>query len=149
MTILRLKKRLFEDKVRLKGVITLTVRDKNGKIRLKKTIKNTITDNGKTRIAQLICGLSTTPFGYIGIGSGTASASGLGSPIAYIQASVGANVSGAWWDITYTASSSVTVTEAVLCDSSSGGTVLSYQNFSGISLIAGEQLSIHWAILLS
>jgi hypothetical protein len=142
------KKRLKE-KIKLKGIIVLTVRDKNGKIRDIRVIENTITNAGKTRVAQLMCGVSTTPFRYIGIGSGTASDSGLGSPIAYQQADVNAPTTYARWTTTFTMSSNATVTEAVLCDSSTGGTVLSYQNFTGISMVAGEQLTIEWTITVS
>jgi len=139
----------LSEKLKLKGVIVLTVRDKNGKIKLKRVIKNTITDAGKQRVAQLMGALSTTGFAYIGIGKGTASASGLGSPITYLSATRNAPANYCKWTASWTATSSVTVSEAVICDSSSGGTVLSYQNFSGISMVAGEILDIEWTISVS
>jgi len=139
----------LSEKMRLKGVIVLTVRGKDGKIRLRKVIKNTITDAGKKRVAELMGAISTTGFAYIGIGSGTATASGLGNPIAYISATRTAPTNYCKWTISYTATGSVTVTEAVICTSSTGGTVLSYQNFTGISMVAGEILDIEWTITVS
>lgn len=139
----------LNEKMRLKGVIVITVRGRDGKVRLRKVIKNTITDAGKKRVAELMGAISTTGFAYVGIGSGTATASGLGNPIAYISATRSAPASYCIWRISYTATESVTVTEAVICESSTGGTVLSYQNFSGIVMVAGEILDIEWTISVS
>jgi len=138
----------LKDGVKLTGVIEITVIGKDGKVKERRRVKNTVTSAGKTAIAQLIVGLRTTPFKYIGIGSGTPSESGLGDPLEYQEATVSAD-GGASWEATFTADASWSVTEAVICDSSSGGTVLAYQSFSAVNLSAGDQIKINWTLTIS
>jgi len=134
--------------MRARGVIEIKVIGRDGKVKLRRTVRNTVTSAGKNAICALVVGVRTTPFKYIAIGTGTPSESGLGNEVARTQATVSAP-SYAQWTASFTASSAMSVTEAGIFDSSSGGTMLAYQSFSAIPLSAGDTLQITWTLSVS
>jgi len=61
------------ERVGLRGELELVVRDKHGKVKDRRVLKNLIVNVGKAQVAGLINGDVTTPFKYIAIGTGTTS----------------------------------------------------------------------------
>jgi len=142
------KTKNFHVRTKARGVIEIKVIGKDGKIKLRRIIRNTVTSAGKNAICALVVGVRTTPFTYVAIGTGSPSDTGLGDEVARTKATVSAP-SYAQWTASFTASSAMNVTEAGIFDSSSGGTMLAYQSFSAIPLSAGDVLQITWTLSVS
>jgi len=144
----------MNDLFKLKGVITLIKFDKNGNIVKEWRHSNLIVNTGLERAAKLLIGLETTPFQYIAIGSSsTAPSNGdttLGNEVDRVLAGASyespfkAKLTGI-----FTFNSSVTIREAGIFDSLSGGTLLSRVTFSDKNFTAGESVGIIWTIELS
>ena len=151
--------------IRLKGVVTIEVRDKYGRTIIKRVLPNVITNVGKAQVAGLINGVVTTPFKYIAIGDGSATNPGscttesatdtaLGHEVARTQASVSrttTNVTNdtAVWEATFTASATWQICESGIFDASSGGNMLARKTFSTVTLYSGDQLYIQWKVTVS
>jgi hypothetical protein len=136
----------------MKGELTLTLVDGEGKVKEYKELKNLIVQVGKNFVASAIINSSTSPFTYMAIGtSGTAAANGdttLGAEIArqaFTSATVSTNV--VTLSTTYAAGTGTgTLQEAGIFNASSSGTMLSHVVFSSISKAAADSLVITWTI---
>ncbi|RLE97808.1 MAG: hypothetical protein DRJ96_02850 [Thermoprotei archaeon] len=145
---MRRNRRGAREGLKLRGTLVITVIGKDGKVKTRRVIRNTVTSDGITAICELIVGIRTTPFKYIAIGQGTPSESGLGAEVARKEATV--NVPGyAYWEATFTADASWSITEAGIFDAPSGGTMLAYQSFGAVDLSPGDQIRITWSLTLS
>ena len=136
----------------LKGELTVTVLDGEGKVKELKEFKNLIVQVGKNFLASAIINSSTSPFTHMAIGtSSTPAANGdttLGTEIArqaFTSSSVSTNV--VTLSTTYAAGTGTgTITEAGIFNASSSGTLLSHVVFSAISKAAADSLVITWTI---
>lgn len=141
---------------KLVGTLELVLKDKHGKIKERRVIKNTITSAGKAALAGLmITDVGGTAFDYIAIGIGTPGATALGSEISTGGGSRrgGANVTGtrvtttvtddtAQLVTTFTFTSSFAITEEGIFNAASSGTMLASQSFSAVNVVSGDTLTI-------
>jgi hypothetical protein len=143
---------MLNESLPLKGELTVTVLDGEGKVKEFKEFKNLIVQVGKNFLASAIINSSTSPFTYMAIGTNsTAAANGdttLGTEVArqaFTSSSVSTNV--VTLSTTYAAGTGTgTITEAGIFNASSGGTMLSHIVFSSISKAAADSLVITWTI---
>jgi hypothetical protein len=143
---------MLNESLPLKGELTLTLLDGEGKVKDFRDIKNLIVQVGKNFLASAIINSSTSPFTYMAIGtSGTAAATSdtaLGAETArqvFTSSSVSTNV--VTLSTTYAAGTGTgTLQEAGIFNASSSGTMLSHVVFSSISKAAADSLVITWTI---
>jgi len=151
--------------LRLVGEIEIILRDKEGRIKEYRKLRNLIVNVGKAQVAGLINGVVTTPFKYIAIGEGSATSPGtcappsatdtaLGREVARALATVGrttTNVTNdtATWSATFSFDTPRSICEAGIFDSSSGGNMLARQTFAVINVASGDSLTINWKVVVS
>ncbi|MCK9542840.1 MAG: hypothetical protein M0R03_12505 [Novosphingobium sp.] len=136
----------------LKVNIVLKAIDRyTGKIKDERTIHNLIVTTGKSRVAQLINGLSVAGFKYVAIGEGAVAAAlgdiALGTEQKRALATLSESPTGtAKWVYVFTFSSgeSYTITEVGIFDTltESGSTMLNRSVFAGIAVDADTDLSM-------
>ena len=147
--------------LRLIGSLELIVRDRYGRVKDRRLIRNVITDVGKAQVAGLINGVVTTPFKYVAIGTGTTAESASDTALEYeVARKEGTttrettNVSNdtAVVEATFSSadglSGSMAITEAGLFDASSGGNMLCRRTFDALNINwdAGDTLTIKWKV---
>lgn len=143
----------MEEKLIVKGWTEIVVRDANGKIKDSRTIDNTVTAVGRMIIAKQLNGVTTAPVTAIALGTGTPSATALGTEITDSGLERGAatcsnqttTTSGdtARWAKTFTATGSKAVIEEGLFDNNtSGGNMLASQTFDAINVVATDTITI-------
>jgi len=138
----------MRDSVKAVGRLTIIVKRKDGTVKDRRVVENTVTTAGKNAVCALVVGVRTTPFKYVAIGTGTPSESGLGREVARGMAQVSAP-SYAQWFIEFNATASWDITEAGIFDASSGGTMLSYASFSALHVEPGDSIQVTWTFSLS
>jgi len=146
-----------EEKIGLRGDITLTLRDKYGRIKDQRKIRNLIVDSGYDFVCDVM-GNSTQPadMGYIAIGQGT-TAFTAGDTALYNESTRKANsYSHTAGTKTYESVSTFnagegtgSITESGLFNDSTAGTMLCAQTFSVINKGANDSLEVTWRITLS
>jgi len=139
---------------RLKGIVTLLKFNKKGEIVEETRLNNLLVDTGLEYAAKLLNGVSTSPFQYIAIGSGSTSPqttdTSLESEVDRVLASTSyESPYKAKLTATFEFSSSVTIREAGIFNASSDGNMLSRITFADKSFDAGESLGIIWTIEIS
>jgi len=163
--ISRLMKNLNEEsrekglvQIRLKGEIEFFVRDKYGRLKYYRVIKNLIVNAGLSEIIKLIGGLGGTPFRYIAIGTGTTSPSATDTALEGEVARASASVSQVTTDVdgdtlqleaTFSFSASYSITESGVFNADSDGVMLARQTFPAINVVSGDQLTVRWKIQAS
>lgn len=154
----------IEEKIKLTGTIFAEVRDRNGKLKERREIKNLITSAGKAALAGLLLtDVAGTAFDYIAIGTGTNAANVSDTTLQTEASTNGASrVAGTGTRVTtsvtndtaqlvasWTFSGSFAITEAGILNASSNGTLLARQVFSAINVASGDQLQITWQVQIS
>jgi hypothetical protein len=146
---------MISDKLKLKGRVSLVLRDSNGAIKESKEINNLVVDSGLDFITSRMTGTSEGIMSHMAIGSdNTAASSGdtaLGSELGRVTLTDDA-VSGAV--ITFTATFGAgtgtgAVTEAGLLNASSAGTMLCRTVFDVVNKAADDTLAITWTVTLT
>lgn len=151
------------DEIKVKGLVSYTVRDRYGKIKeQRKDVPNFVTNTGLAAIASLIAtdnpGCETT-FDYIAIGissgqsaSSTTLASEITTDGGERSTAVGTAQTTTVTDDTlvlthtFTFTDTFAITESGIFNAASAGTMLSYQDFTAINVISGDTLTIEWKI---
>ena len=150
------------DGIKLVGEVEILVFDRFGNLKRRLVLKNLITNVGYAQVAGLINGVVTTPFKYIAVGDGSSSSPGsctspsasdtaLGHEVARVQATTGRTTTSvtndtATWSATFNFTSSYSLCEAGIFDSSSGGNMLSRVTYSVINVASGDSLVINWKV---
>lgn len=147
---------------KLTGIITFTIKDINGNVKDKFTIKNTITDAGLAGIASRINGAdSESAFTYLALGTGTTSPttsdtaleteitdSGLArSSATATRETTNTTDDTAQLEHTWTATASKAITECGMFNASSGGTMLGRQTFTAKNIASGETINVKYGIV--
>lgn len=143
---------MLNETLPMKGELTVTLLDGEGKVKDFRDVKNLIVQVGKNFLASAVINSSTSPFTYMAIGtSGTAASTSdtaLGAEVArqaFTSSSVSTNV--VTLSTTYAAGTGTgTLQEAGIFNASSSGTMLSHVVFSSISKAAADSLVITWTI---
>lgn len=156
----------MEEKIRISGQklnVEIVARDKHGNVKDRRVLSNLITNAGLAEVAGLINGVTSGPFDYIAVGTGTTAAAagnttleteiadsglsraqGTTSRVTTTQTNDTAQVTK-----TFSVTGTKAVTEAGLLDASSGGVLLARQVFSAVNVINGDSLQITWKIAVA
>lgn len=146
------------------GIFHIVVRDKNGRIKEGRIVKNLITTVGKALIAGRINGSGAPAAAtYLAVGTGTTAANAsdttLGTEItdsglARVNATVSLVTTTTTNDTaqlltTFTVTGTKAVTEAGILNASSSGTLLSRQVFSAVNVVNGDSLQLTYKVACS
>jgi hypothetical protein len=146
---------MISDKLKLKGRVSLTLRDSSGAIKESKEINNLVVDSGLDFITSRMTGTAEGIMSHMAIGAGTTAANAndeaLESELGRVTLTDDA-VSGAV--ITFTATFGAgtgtgAVTEAGLLNASSAGTMLCRTVFDVVNKAADDTLAITWTVTLT
>ena len=147
---------MINDKVKVSGKVRLVLKDKNGKVKESREIKNLLVSSGLEFICSRMAGTSASVMSHMALGSGTTSpAAGqtdlvsiLGSREALDSTTASSNT------ITYVSSFEAgegtgAVTEAGIFNAASGGTMLCRTTFSVVNKEADDTMSVTWTITIN
>lgn len=151
--------------LKVRGMVSYLLKDKDGNVKLNRTIHNQIQNLGLAAIASLIATdnpQTETAFDYIAIGSGTGQAVTDTTLATEITTNGGARRGGAdvtatsatdtvandtiQFQTTFSFTGSLAITEAGILNAGAAGTLLAYQDFSAINVANGDSLQITWKI---
>ena len=148
----------LKERMGMKGILVLEVRDRHGKLKEKRVYVNVITNVGKADVAGLINGVVTTPFKYIAIGTGTtaesASDTALENEVMRQEATTSRETTNVTNDTavlqtTFDFTASYAISEAGIFNASTGGDMLARRTFPVLNLESGDSLTITWKIVVS
>lgn len=146
------------------GIFHIVVRDKNGRIKEGRIVKNLITTVGKALIAGRINGSGAPAAAtYLAVGTGTTAAAAgdttleteiTDSGLARVNATVSLVTTTTTNDTaqlltTFTVTGTKAVTEAGILNASSSGTLLSRQVFSAVNVVNGDSLQLTYKVACS
>lgn len=153
----------MKDNLKLKGLITLTLTDKNGNVKDKREIKNQITNTGLAQMALLAGDASAVPFTFLALGTGTnaaaatdtalqteTSVSGLARAAATVSR-VTVTVANDTLQLlkAFTAAGDAAITECGIFNAASVGTMLGRQVFSVVNVATDDILTITYKVYFS
>ena len=146
----------MNDAIKLKGRVSIVLKDKNGKVKETRNVENLIVTTGLNYIASRMKDASATAMTHMGLGSGSTAASAgqtdlvsiLGSREAIDSTTVSTNT------IVYVSNfeagdATGAIVEAGIFNASSGGTMLCRTVFSVVNKAADDSMSITWTITIS
>jgi len=150
----------MNESLKLQGLISLKVTDKDGNLKDERLIKNTITNAGLAQIALLAGDASAVPFTYLALGTGTTAADAADTALETESSASGlaraaATVSRATTTVTndtlqllhaFTAGASAAITECGMFNDASVGTILGRQVFAAINVISGDIITITYKV---
>jgi len=150
----------MNESLKLQGLISLKVTDKDGNLKDERLIKNTITNAGLAQIALLAGDASAVPFTYLALGTGTTAADAADTALETESSASGlaraaATVSRATTTVTndtlqllhaFTAAASAAITECGMFNASSDGTILGRQVFAAINVVSGDIITITYKV---
>ena len=147
---------MINDKLTLRGDLLITLKDKDGKVKVSREEKNLIVDVGLAFICSRMTGTSAATMSHMAVGSNNTPASAtdtdlgsiLGSRVALDLADSNNNT------VTYTASFSAgvgtgAIVEAGIFNASTGGTMLCHTVFPVVNKGVDDVMSISWSVSLS
>lgn len=147
---------MIKDTLKLKGELTIVVKDKDGKVKETRNEKNLVVNAGLAYICSRMVGTSATVMSHMAVGSGTTAATGsqtdlvsiLGSREPLDSSTASANT------VTYTSSFEAgdgtgAVTEAGIFNAATAGTMLCRTTFPVVNKGANDTMAITWTITLS
>lgn len=141
------------EEVKLSGICTVILRDRNKRIISIERRKNVITDIGKAHIAKLMGGLETAYFSYIQVGQGTTPPSPSDTSLESYYAEKRATVSflspsSLVFSAMFSFTETVTITEAGIFsgEAASSPIMLCRGVFEEKTVSPGQYLEISWKI---
>lgn len=146
---------MINDNLKVKGRVSLELRDSQGNIKETQEINNLVVTDGLEYIASRMEGTTDSVMSHMGLGSGsTAAAAGdtaLETELGRVSLT-STTVSGAV--VTYVASfgagtATGAVTEAAILNAASSGTMLCRTVFSTVNKAADDTLSVTWTVTIS
>jgi hypothetical protein len=147
----------MDEKLTLKGHISLKLFGPEGELKDEREVKNVVVTAGKNYLATWLAASSQAGYfmQYLGVGTGTTAANASDTAL---QTELSTRVAGTLssstnvWQNQATFGAGVdtgAITEAGIFTASSSGTMLARQVFSVINKGAGDSLQITWQITLS
>lgn len=142
----------MKDEAKVKANVCLELFDKDGNLKERRLIHNTVPTAGKNHIAdQLAASPSQNAMSHMAIGTGTPTSTALGNELdrnALTSRTASNNV------VTYVCDWAAgdgtgAITEAGIFNASSGGTMLCSASFSVINKGASDTLQITWTLTIS
>jgi hypothetical protein len=147
---------MLNENLKLKGDVAIVLKDKDGKVKDSREIKNLIVNSGLEFICSRMAGASASVMSHMALGSGTTAAAAgqtdlvsiLGSREALDSSTASSNT------VTYVSSfeggdATGAVTEAGIFNASSAGTMLCRTVFAVVNKEADDTLSVTWTITLT
>ena len=143
------------DETKATGKLTVEIKDKHGRVKDTREVKNLVVDTGLAFIASRMKDATATAMSHMGIGTGnTAAAAGdtsLGTEAARVSLTSTTVTSNA---VAYVASFAAgtgtgAITEAGVLNAASGGTLLCRTVFSVVNKGASDSMTITWTITIS
>jgi hypothetical protein len=147
---------MIKDTLKLKGELTIVVKDKDGKVKETRNEKNLVVAAGLTFICSRMVSTSAGVMSHMAVGSGTTAASGaqtdlvsiLGSREPLDSSTASSNT------VTYVSSFEAgegtgAITEAGIFNASTSGSMLCRTVFPVVNKGANDTMSITWTITLS
>lgn len=142
----------MQEFIKPKGVVSVTLFDKDGNIKDERIFNNLVVAAGNTFIAARMTGTGVGVMSHLAVGSNNTAANtsdtALGTEIERVAVTSAISSGGA---VTYTATFGAgvgtgTLQEAGLFNQSSGGTMLARTVFSTITKGASDIMNISWTI---
>jgi len=146
---------MIVEKPTASGQLDIVLRDKNGKIKDRQTVKNLIVDTGLAYIADRMADAAESAMSHMAVGTGsTAAAAGnttLGTEAGRVALTSSTQTNE---DIVYIATFSAgtgtgAITEAGLFNAASAGTMLCRTVFSVVNKAASDSLQITWTVSIA
>jgi len=152
----------IKENLKMKGLISIEVKDKKGKLKEKRDVTNTITNVSLAEVTGLMGNVgSKTAFTYLAVGTGTdAAAAGdttlqteiTDSGLARSAATVSQETTTQTDDTlqllkAWTASGSKAVTECGILNAGSTGTLLGHQVFAALNVISGDVITLTYQVV--
>jgi len=153
-----------QDPIKLRGLISIEVKDDKGELKEKKEVKNTICNLGIKAIIGLAGNIdSQTAFTYLAVGVGTSAAAATDTTLeteitdsgleraSVTPTSETTTVTDDTLQLTktWTATGSKAVTEVGILNAASAGVLLGHQVFSAVSVDPGDTIAITYQVVLS
>ena len=142
--------------LKLIGELTITVKDKEGKVKDTETVRNLIVNVGKAEVARLINGVSTKPFQWLQVGGGgtspTPDDTALEDFIAEGQATVEYEADNkARWTYTFTFAAATILREAGIFNDqyTNSPVMLARQIYNDKPVSAGESVEVVWVVFVA
>jgi hypothetical protein len=146
---------MFNDSIKVKGDLDITLYDEMGNIKQQLEVNNLIVSIGKNHIAARIQGTSQSVMSYMGVGSNSTTPTvndlALNTEIARVALATYTNTNNTV-QATATFGAGVgtgTLREAGLFNASTNGTMLAHTTFPAITKASNDTLSINWTITIS
>lgn len=147
---------MINDSIKLKGDLTIVVKDKSGQIKEQRQEKNLVVTAGLDFIASRMKDATASAMTHMAVGSdSTAAAAGdtdLGSLLGSREGLDSTTVSGS--TVTYVSSFEAgdgtgAITEAGIFNASTGGTMLCRTVFSTVNKAVDDTMTINWSVSLT
>ncbi len=143
----------MEDTMKLYGGLNILLRDGDGKVKVDRTIKNTVTTLAKTHVAdQLAATPGEAAMGWMAVGTGTGGTTALTTEVdrnaltSRTHANAVVTYVGDW----AAGDATGALTEAGIFNLVTvGGTMLCYSSFAAINKAAADTLKITWTLTIS
>ncbi len=143
----------IKEQIGIKGKVHICLRDKKGKFKVNRIIRNTVTTLGKTHVADRLASTpSEAAMGWMAIGTGTGGTTALTTELdrnahtSYTHTNAVVTYICDW----AAGDGTGAITEAGIFNSSTiGGTMFVYASFSAINKLSADSLKITWAVTVS
>lgn len=147
---------MIKDTLKLKGELTIVVKDKDGKVKESRNEKNLVVNAGLAYICSRMVGTTAGVMSHMAVGSGTTAATGSQTDLISILGSREPldSFAASGNTVTYTSSFEAgdgtgAVTEAGIFNASAAGTMLCRTVFPVVNKGANDTMAITWTITLS
>ena len=153
-----------QDPIKLRGLISIEVKDDKGELKEKKEVKNTICNLGIKAIIGLAGNIdSQTAFTYLAVGVGTSAAAATDTTLeteitdsgleraSVTPTSETTTVTDDTLQLTktWTATGSKAVTEVGILNAASAGVLLGHQVFSAVNVVSSDTIAVTYQVVLS
>lgn len=150
---------MINDTIKTTGILNILLKDKNGLVKIDKTVNNLVVTVGKNAIASRLAGTTVAVMSHMAVGSGAASPlagdTTLGTEIAASRTAL--SVSGGTVTtntVTYATTFGAgvgtgAITEAGIFNATTSGTMLCRTSFAVVNKDVSDTLTISWAVTIS
>jgi hypothetical protein len=145
----------LQEDLKMRGELSIVVRDFEGKIKQSLHVPNLVVTNGKNYIASRMVGVASTVMSHMAIGTGTATPivgnSTLGTEAGRVSlSSFTATANAVTATATFPAGTGTgAITEAGIFNASSSGAMLCRTTFPVVNKASGDSIAITWVITVS
>jgi hypothetical protein len=145
----------LQEDLKMRGELSIVVRDFEGKIKQSLHVPNLVVTNGKNYIASRMVGVASTVMSHMAIGTGTATPivgnSTLGTEAGRVTlSSFTATANAVTATATFPAGTGTgAITEAGIFNASTSGAMLCRTTFPVVNKASGDSIAITWVITVS